>query len=102
MDQIFFLKGLSALWVGSIDFTYVQDLLRQRNSTQQQATVTQWSGEEKKGDPRIFKIFFLHNSPAADIISNHGVYDDGWMVQQLVPRQTEKPEIESEWQTLRN
>lgn len=23
MDQIFFLKGLSALWVGSIDFTYV-------------------------------------------------------------------------------
>lgn len=44
-----------------------------------------------KWSERIFKTFFLSNSPFADIISNHGIYDNGWIVQQLVPRQTEKP-----------
>lgn len=50
----------------------------------------------------IFETFFLNNSPAADIISNHGVYDDGRMVQQLFPGQTENPQTESECQTLAN
>lgn len=57
----------------------------------------EWSGEEVEAQTRtIFETFFLRNSPAADIISNHGVYDDGWMVQQLFPGQTENPQTESE------
>lgn len=43
---------------------------------------------------------FLSDSPIADIISDHGIYDDGRIVQQLVPRQAEKPQIESECQAF--
>lgn len=63
----------------------------------------EWSGEEVEAQSQtIFETFFLSNSPATDIISNHGVYDDGWMVQQLFPGQTENPQTESERQTLAN
>ena len=67
------------------------------------STAGWWSGRKRKTQSqRNFKTVFLNNSPVADIISDHGVYDDGWLVQQRVPRQTEKPQMESECRTLGN
>lgn len=40
--------------------------------------------------PKNSENLLSQNSPIADVVSNHSIYDDGWVVQQLVPRQAEK------------
>lgn len=47
--------------------------------------------ERKNLEPKNSESNFIpKNSPIADIIPNHSIYDNCWVVQQLVPRQAEK------------
>lgn len=52
-----------------------------------------WRGQGLGGKniaPKNSENLLSQNSPIADVVSNHSIFDDGWVVQQLVPRQAEK------------